>query len=204
MSDATDRHKSKPTAEEEYEVERPPLTKSPRPITLYDAVAGRAGLNGFLTPAQQRSDNVLPVAPEAVLLNRKTIPQDLLSQFNDAAGGLPDSKKLPESEMLKAIHTYATDFYESAAKEQGRYDFRSLDETALIALGILLEEAVKEELGENGDMVFVEREGLEHGLDETNLTKYQIQGRVKPARRQEESEDDNIAEDESPAKKQRR
>lgn len=34
--------------------------------------------------------------------------------------------------------------------------FRSMDDTALLAVGILLEEAADEVLGETGDMVFVE------------------------------------------------
>lgn len=40
-----------------------------------------------------------------------------------------------------------------------------MDETALLACGILLEEAAKELLGENGDMVFTEpdKEGLFNG-----------------------------------------
>ncbi len=36
-----------------------------------------------------------------------------------------------------------------------------MDETALLAVGILLEEAAEEVLGEKGDMVFVEGEELE-------------------------------------------
>jgi hypothetical protein len=185
--------------------EEPVSANPPRAITVYDAVAGRAGLNGFLTQEQRCSENVLPTAPEGVLLNRKTIPKDLISQAYNASEALPSSTKLPESEMLKAIHSYAADFYSSIAEEQGRYDFRSLDETALIAIGILLEEAVKEELGKNGDMVFVEPEGLEGGLEETNLTRYQVKGRVKPTRPpQQESDDDSLNDEESPAKKQRR
>jgi hypothetical protein len=182
-------------------------SRPPRRITLYDAVAGRAGLNGFLTQEQRQSENVLPISPEEVLLGRTTVPEDLIYQDYDVASALPHSSKLPESEMLKAIHTYASDFYGCAAEQGGRFDFKSLDETALIAIGVLLEEAVKGVLGQNGDMVFVEPEGLEHGLDETKLTKHQVKGRVKPARgtRPEQGEDeDSLKEDESPAKKQRR
>jgi hypothetical protein len=178
--------------------------KSIRRVTLYDAVAGRAGPNGFLSPEQRQSDTVLPQAPEAVLLSRSAIPLDWMSEAYNASEELPRATTLPESEMLKAIHTYAADFY-SADAEEGRYDCRSLDETALIAVGILLEEAVKEALGENGDMVLVEPEGLSTRLEETNLTRYQIQGRVKPSRPpQLDSEDDSLEVEESPAKRQRR
>ncbi|ETI26887.1 hypothetical protein G647_09986 [Cladophialophora carrionii CBS 160.54] len=184
-------------------------SKVPRQITVYDAVAGRAGLNGFLTQQQRLSENVLPISPEAVFLGRTTVPEDVIHQQYDLSSTLPGSSKLPESEMLKAIHTYASDFYASAAAQGGKFDFKSLDETALIAIGVLLEEAVKEALGQNGDMVFVEPEGLENGLGETKLTKYQVQGRVRPARaagleQDDDQDEDSLREDESPAKKQRR
>jgi hypothetical protein len=113
---------------------------------------------------------------------------------------------LPDSDLLKAIHAYTSDFYRSATDDQGRIDSRSLDETALIAVGILLEEAVREAMGENGDMVFVEPEGLENGLDETKMTKYQVRGRVKPAPKDQSSssDEDVLEQDESPAKRLRR
>lgn len=40
--------------------------------------------------------------------------------------------------------------------EKGKVSFVGMDETALLAVGILLEEAAEEVLGERGDMVFVE------------------------------------------------
>ena len=52
--------------------------------------------------------------------------------------------------------------------DEGLGDMRSMDETALLAMGILLEEAVKHSLGENGHLVFVEGEPDEvdnEGLD---------------------------------------
>ncbi|KIX97843.1 uncharacterized protein Z520_06621 [Fonsecaea multimorphosa CBS 102226] len=174
----------------------------PRQLTVYDAVAGRAGLNGFLTQEQKQSENVLPIAPEEVLLRRSTIPEHVVNESYDLLSG---TDKLPGSEMLKAVHAYASDFYSRAVPGQGTFDFRTLDETALIAFGILLEEAVKETLGQDGDMVFVEPEGLKHGLDETKLTKYQVKGRVKTAKAPKmESSEDSLPEDESPAKKPRR
>ena len=68
-----------------------------------------------------------------------------------------------------------------ATTNKGQHDFRSLDETALLAMGILLEEAVREMLGETGDMALVEPEGLEQGLPESKITKHQIEGRVEHA-----------------------
>ena len=104
---------------------------------------------------------------------------------------------LPDSDLLKAIHSYASDFYTAAAAtrtsttsttttttfqkspsetyrfhrrkkkgEEGKKGqravsygyYQTLDETALMALGILLDETAAEILGDNGDLVFVEGE----------------------------------------------
>lgn len=172
-------------------------------ITVYDAVAGRVGQNGFLTGEQMLSSTLLPLATEDVLGRQTAIPADLIDNTPDPAAEASATKRLPESEMLKAIHTYASEFYKSTTAGQGTYDFHSLDETALVAMGILLEEATREALGENGDMVFVEPEGLEHGLEETNMTKHQIKGRVKPQVKPPDPSDDSAEPDESPAKRRR-
>ena len=60
---------------------------------------------------------------------------------------------------------YASDFYGRATSDKGACDFRSMDETALLALGILLEESAKHCLGEKGHLVFVEgqEDGDENG-----------------------------------------
>lgn len=42
--------------------------------------------------------------------------------------------------------------------KSNRRDWKSMDETALLAMGILLEEATREVLGETGDLVFTEGE----------------------------------------------
>ncbi|KAK6530053.1 hypothetical protein TWF694_003427 [Orbilia ellipsospora] len=64
---------------------------------------------------------------------------------------------LPDSDLLKAIHAYAADFY--AAKGWDTVTGRCMDESALLAMGVLLEEWCKEMIGKDGDMVFLEREG---------------------------------------------
>ena len=71
---------------------------------------------------------------------------------------LTENQKLPESDLLKAIHAYASDFYGKAVKGKGKVDFESLDETALLAMGILMEEMARDALGETGDLAFVEGE----------------------------------------------
>lgn len=76
---------------------------------------------------------------------------------------------LPSSDLLKAIHSYTSHFYD-ALGHGGRHEAyavggrgiseRSMDETALLALGILLEEAGREIVGKGGDMVFTEEEDV--------------------------------------------
>lgn len=67
---------------------------------------------------------------------------------------------LPGSDLLKAVHSYSSHYYEAMsrrdAQDDRRLDNRSMDETALLAFGILLEEAGREVLGRRGDLVFTE------------------------------------------------
>lgn len=82
---------------------------------------------------------------------------------------------LPSSDLLTGIHAYASTFYEAlstptgnttAQRRRGRkrahfvgqrnINEGSLDETALLAFGVLLEEAGRELLGRRGEMVFTE------------------------------------------------
>lgn len=87
---------------------------------------------------------------------------------------LTEKQKLPESDLLKAVHVYTSDFYRKATSRGGVVDFESLDETALLGLGVLLEVVMGEVLGETGDLAFVEGEeggggggkGDVSGLDE--------------------------------------
>jgi len=75
-----------------------------------------------------------------------------------ASGQLGSAQSLPDSDLLKHLHAYASDFYRSATTSRGKRDWRSMDETALLALGILIEETAAEQLGETGDLALVEGE----------------------------------------------
>ncbi|RMZ90866.1 hypothetical protein DV736_g1908, partial [Chaetothyriales sp. CBS 134916] len=189
-----------------------------RTATLFDVVAGRIGVNGFLTEEQLASSRSIPLAPEEVLLRSTKAPHHVPDQFYSAESKLSDNDPLPESDLLKSIHTYAADFYARSTSDKGRHDFKSLDETALIAVGVLIEEAAREMLGENGDMALVEPSGLDDGAHESMRTKHQIKGRVyarlSPHYAREDSEDlqadeasverDKDEEDEESPKKRRR
>lgn len=178
-----------------------------RRTSLYDVVAGRVGLNGFLSREQLQSPSLLASAPEEYLIRRTNIPEEVLDEAAETTDRVSAAGGLPDSDLLKAIHAYAADFYRSYNRGKADFDSRSMDETALIAISFLLEESVKQANGEHGDMVFVEPEGLENAPQATRMTKYQIQGKVHPSpmRRQPSwSDEDVLHQEQSPAKRARR
>lgn len=132
---------------------------------MYDAVAGRINALGFIpdTPlvASTRdtaSTSSVPIPPEEVLFRRKHAPTRYEEDdvyFQDRH--IPLNVKLPDSDLLKAVHGYASHFYAGVNKERAKKrrkedkhdqsersgtsgDWESMDETALLAMGILIEE----------------------------------------------------------------
>ncbi|POS75937.1 hypothetical protein DHEL01_v205673 [Diaporthe helianthi] len=152
-----------------------------RHATLYDAVAGRvsqrfskdgATIGSRKTSLGQHHLGDPVLAPEEVLFSRKRAPQRYAEKdvyFENES--LPDGGRdiLPDSDMVKVIHGYASHFYEALGRrcageprgDIGRVNERSMDETALLAIGILLEESARQSLGKDGDLVLTE--GLEDG-----------------------------------------
>jgi hypothetical protein len=123
------------------------------------------------------------VPPEAVLFRRKNAPPRYEETDSYFASDLLPPHSLPDSDLLKALHCYATEFYSRATADGGIGDWRSMDETALLALGLLMEEVCRDALGDTGDMVFTEGElennspNRDSALEVSNLTA----GRVKDA-----------------------
>ena len=177
--------------------------KTKRQTTLYDAVAGtslhyylfgnfanqllsgRVSSTGFIPPNPRISayrdtptSSTVAVPPEEVLFRRKGAP----TRYEEddlywADRKLNDNQKLPESDLLKAIHAYSSDFYGRAVKGRGKVDFESLDETALLAVGILMEEMARDALGETGDLAFVEGENSGvNGAEEVALLEETTSG----------------------------
>ena len=164
-----------------------------RKATVYDVVAGRVGVNGFLTETQIQSARVQPLSPEEYLLRRwegqgkslteKEVGDGYSHERHFLNTHRPttlefDDDHLPDSDLLRAIHSYAAEFYAHTTEEKDNYDLRSMDASALLAMGILLEEASREILGKTGDMVLVEPESLQDGLPESKRVQHQIRGRV--------------------------
>ncbi|ATY61503.1 hypothetical protein A9K55_008559 [Cordyceps militaris] len=146
-----------------------------RVATVYDAVAGK--LSHHRGPLYKGEDSKPALVtkyphreskygPDEVLFRRKDAPQRY--EENDIyyahERDLPRSGRgvLPESDLLKAVHDYSGQFYSrmrrrgNAASQSYNIDEASMDETALLAFGILLEEAGRDVLGKRGDMVFTE------------------------------------------------
>ena len=140
--------------------------KQNRIATLYDAVAGRVNSDGFNRATRSTET---PALPEHVLFRSAVAPELTEEQDVDldnvywASEKLQPNQELPESDILKAIHEYCSDFYSKTSPDHGESDFKSLDGTALLAMGILLEEELKKALGETGDFAFLEAADAEFG-----------------------------------------
>ncbi|KAH7149465.1 hypothetical protein B0J13DRAFT_306457 [Dactylonectria estremocensis] len=157
--------------------EQPQISTSKRRhATVYDAVAGKVSYSQGpraeeTVPLPNRPKTIkystkeVPLAPDEVLFRRKDAPDRYLEHdiYYAHERELPRGGQgvLPESDLLKAIHSYASSFYSSKIRDRHtpsdmNVAARSMDETALLAVGILLEEAGKEILGRRGDQVFTE------------------------------------------------
>ncbi|KAI1418508.1 hypothetical protein F5Y13DRAFT_184148 [Hypoxylon sp. FL1857] len=168
-----------------------------RDANVYDAVAGRVSTTRPLDDgsgsevashhhhyrartSRDHHHRDPTLAPEEVLFRRVGAPVRYAEKdIYQAHESLRDGGRgvLPDSDMLKAIHSYTSHFYAAlASSARGptraeendqasvrNVDERSMDETALLAFGILVEEAGREVLGRMGDLVFTE--GAEVGQD---------------------------------------
>jgi len=142
--------------------------KSKRQSTVYDAVAGRISAAGFIpkhtitaSTRDTASSSTTSAPPETVLFRRKNAPIRYEESDIYFANERLSKIHLPDSDLLKEVHCYTSEFYSRATADGGVGDWRSMDETALVAFGILLEEASRETLGQTGDLVFTEGEALE-------------------------------------------
>ncbi|KAF4343304.1 hypothetical protein FBEOM_2741 [Fusarium beomiforme] len=141
----------------------------------------------------------IPLAPDEILFRRKDAPVRYLEHdiYYAHDHDLPCGGQgvLPDSDLLKAIHAYASAFYSARNRERQtpnsrNVSERSMDETALLAFGILLEEAGKDVLGRRGDLVFTEGaddgscDGSKLVQDESRLVgHHDIALRGRPKRR---------------------
>ncbi|KAH8596378.1 hypothetical protein B0O99DRAFT_593698 [Bisporella sp. PMI_857] len=149
-----------------YDAERPfKEEKQTRKATVFDAVAGRISTSGFIahevaiaSNRDTHSSSTVAAAPETVLFRKKNAPTRYVESDFYFANEQSPMANLPDSDLLKAIHCYTSDYYSRATTGNGSTDWRSMNETALLALAILLEESSRDILGQSGDMVFMEGE----------------------------------------------
>jgi hypothetical protein len=99
-----------------------------------------------------------PLHPEEILLSNAKAPQLIQDDpdpvYERWTRNLPPQLKLPDSDLLQAIHAYASDYY--SVSPGGDIAYGSMDGTALIAIGMLLEEMSAEALGETGHLALLE------------------------------------------------
>jgi hypothetical protein len=129
-------------------------------------LSGRISSQGFIprqpiyaSTRDTASSSTTAVPPQDILYKRYNAPPRYAESDVYFANEKKDNLDLPDSDLLKAVHAYTSDFYSRAVKDL-KYDFKSMDETALLAFGILLEEASREVLGRTGDLVFTEGEEI--------------------------------------------
>jgi len=129
--------------------------------------AGRISAAGFIpqqpvvsSTRDTASSSTIALGPDAVLFRSKNAPPRYTESDVYFANERRSVVDLPESDLLKSLHCYISDFYARATLDGGIDDWKSLDETALIALGVLLEEVLLEVLGKTGDLVFTDGEEI--------------------------------------------
>lgn len=98
-----------------------------------------------------------PLRPDEVLFKQANAPiRYEETDYYNAHTRLPADQQLPSGDLLAAIHAYVSKLYSRTAEGDSQPTWKCMDETALIAFGILLEETAREVLGETGDFAFTE------------------------------------------------
>jgi hypothetical protein len=98
-----------------------------------------------------------PLRPDEVLFKQANAPVRYEeTDYYNAHSRLPADQQLPSGELLTAIHAYISKLYSRTTQGDAQPAWKCMDETALIAFGILMEETAREILGETGDFAFVE------------------------------------------------
>lgn len=107
--------------------------------------------------------------PDEVLFKQANAPERYEeTDYYHAHERLPPNQQLPSGDLLSALHAYISKLYSRTGEPGAQKAYKCMDETALIAFGILMEETAKEVLGETGDLAFTEAaiEGEEEEEDE--------------------------------------
>ncbi|KAK2074280.1 hypothetical protein P8C59_008500 [Phyllachora maydis] len=137
------------------------------------AAAGPSSSSSLPATSQYYSTRDTRLAPEEALFQKTHAPQRFaeddvyfLDDDDDDDDHVDQAVSLPDTSMADAVHSYVAHFYEAhhqrrarvaaAQPHHRRLDERGLDETALLAMCVLLEEAGRARLGRKGAHVFTE------------------------------------------------
>lgn len=129
-------------------------------ILIYTGKVTQSGFHSTKAAEQKRAN--IRLRPDEVLYKKPNAPpryEETDHYF--AHRKLPSNQELPSGDLLSALHGYVSQLYHRTQEDGMPEPWKSMDETALIALGILLEETVKETLGETGDLALLEAERSE-------------------------------------------
>jgi hypothetical protein len=104
---------------------------------------------------------------ELVVLAEPKVPPEIAEDvmvYEEWLRNLPSQLSLPDSDLLRAIHAYVSDFQSVL---QRLPEYTRMDGTALLCLGVLLEEMVAEAVGETGHLAFLESEEIRNDENPT-------------------------------------
>ncbi|KAF2134337.1 hypothetical protein P153DRAFT_280419 [Dothidotthia symphoricarpi CBS 119687] len=149
--------------------------RAPRRLaSVYDAVAGKVTQRGLVDKAPSVKDAKQPLRPDEVLFKQSNAPiRYEETDYYYAHTRLPPDQKLPSGDLLSALHAHVSKLYASTEEPGSKKAWKCMDETALIALGILVEETAREVLGETGDLAFLE------GADEEEVEALAARGEME-------------------------
>lgn len=143
----------------------PKRSKAPgkaRHTSLYDALEDRIKKHhatGFLSSDSDVNDDRprsrFSALPNHALAQRLNVPVDAIPvPDTDSVNG----ETLPRSDLLNAIHGYTSNlFHQRATDGQHNGLMRSMDESALLTLGMLVEELASEVIGTSGHLMLAEQ-----------------------------------------------
>lgn len=115
----------------------------------------QAGLSKHVLDARGSKQSL---RPDEVLFKRANAPiRYEEADHYHAHEDLAAKERLPIGDLLEALHAYVSAIYSKTPMPGGyQSTWKFMDETALIALGILMEETAGRILGDTGDLAFTE------------------------------------------------
>lgn len=132
------------------------MQRCDQPIDL-TKTSGKVTQSGLIHNLRGPKAGKKPLRPDEVLYKRKKAPVRYQeNDYDPAHTKLPADQQLPSGELVTAIHTYLSRRYAKAERGRLRVPWKYMRETALIAMGILMEETARGILGETGDLAFTE------------------------------------------------